>query len=187
MLHPQGEITCASNVDWNREKRPSLQEKSDPAQPLKRKVDEETPLPNNTIRMADPGGAKKIYQSFETVPILPDPALLTTSTSTSSTQAPEHGGRENTLESTPDLQTSRQTSSTLSDAPPIHQIRRSATLHQNSSPKLISAYPTDANPHFPRCSPGTTTHFACLAQALQSEIEEPKRYEGARTCAEWKH
>lgn len=81
--------------------------------------------------MADPGGAKKIYQSFETVPILPDPALSTTSTSTSSTQAPEHGGRENTLESTPDLQTSRQTSSTLSDPAPIHQIRRSATLHQN--------------------------------------------------------
>lgn len=152
MLHPQGEVICASNVDWNREKRPSLQEKSDPTHPLKRKVDEETPLPNNTIRMADPGEAKKIYQSFETVPILPDPALLTTSTSTSSTQAPEHGGRENTLESTPDLQTSRQTSSTSSDPPPIHQIRRSATLHQNSSPKLISAYPTDTNPHFPRCS-----------------------------------
>lgn len=68
----------------------------------------------------------------------------------------------------------------------FHQIRRSARIRQNSSPRLTNAYLTDTNPHFLRGSSEPTTHFACLAQALQSEIEEPKSYEEALTCAEWK-
>lgn len=47
MLHPHGNIIRVSNVDWNREKRPSLRipVQLDPIQPPKRKLEEETSLP----------------------------------------------------------------------------------------------------------------------------------------------
>lgn len=149
--------------------------------------------------MSDPGEANKIDQPLEATiddaePILPDPIHTN-----SPKPAPQDEDRENPTLPTSDPPVSRGTSSTLSDSPPIHEIRRSARsdtqygaksyflfLCQNTSPKLTSAYLTNTNPHFPQHLSESLTHVACLAQTLESDIEEPKSYKEALTCAEWK-
>ena len=144
MLHPNGNIICASNVDWNRENCPSLETASDQGSSLKRKTKEEISL-EKRLRMSDPGKANKIDQPLEATiddaePILPDPIHTN-----SPKPAPQDEDKENPTLPTPYPPVSRETSSTLRDLPPIHEIRRSTRIRQTMSP----AYLTKSNPHFP--------------------------------------
>lgn len=153
-LHPQGKIMRVSSVDWKRKK---LTESN-----LGEEMEIDQPTEHTTEQLGS---------------ILPHPV---DSDITSQAHNPGSIDSHSTYPSyisrpsNPSRASSRN-SSPLTPLPPIHSFRRSARIRQiecktqRRLPSRPMLYP-DAEP---------STLFACLANALEDGIDEPKSYEEA--------